>query len=105
VAERDPELRKKLLKSVRLWVLSLICASVGSVTIWATDSIGLGVLAFLGSLVVLGAMLWLYEKVSPDRMQRGNRGPSPLTVIRLDVGARAGVTGAVCGLPGVVSQG
>ena len=65
MTERDPELSKKLLKSVRLWVLSLICASVGSVTIWATDAIGLGVLAFLGSLVVLGPILWLYEKRLP----------------------------------------
>jgi hypothetical protein len=65
MSERDPDLRKKLLQSVRLWVLSLICALVGSVTIWATNSIGLGVLAFLGSLVVLGPILWLYEKRKP----------------------------------------
>jgi hypothetical protein len=40
-------------------------ALVGSVTIWATNSIGLGVLAFLGSLVVLGPALRLYEKRGP----------------------------------------
>jgi uncharacterized membrane protein YgdD (TMEM256/DUF423 family) len=62
VSEPDPSLRKQLFKSVRLWVLSLVCASVGSVTIWATGSISLGVLAFLGSLVVLGPILWLYER-------------------------------------------
>jgi hypothetical protein len=62
VSEPDPELRKKLLKSVRLWVLSLICASVGAATVWATGSVGPGVLAFLGSLLVLGPILWLYEK-------------------------------------------
>jgi hypothetical protein len=62
VSEPDPELRRQLLKSVRLWVLSLICASVGAATVWATGSIGSGVLAFLGSLLVLGPLLWLYEK-------------------------------------------
>ena len=65
MSERDPNLRKKLLKSVRLWMLSLICASVGSVTIWATGSIGPGVLAFLGSLIVLGPILGLYERRQP----------------------------------------
>jgi len=64
VSEPDPEL-KKMLKSARLWFLSLICAMVGSATVWATNSIGLGVLAFLGSLVVLGPILWLYEKRKP----------------------------------------
>jgi hypothetical protein len=62
VSEPDPKVRKQLLKSVRLWMLSLVCALVGSVTIWATGSVGLSVLAFLGSLVVLGPILWLYER-------------------------------------------
>ncbi len=47
-------MRKQLLKSARLWVLSLICASVGAATVWATGSVATGVLAFLGALVVLG---------------------------------------------------
>jgi len=38
------------------------CASAGAVTVWATDSIGQGVLAFLVSLAILGPLLWLYEK-------------------------------------------
>jgi hypothetical protein len=62
VPEPDPELRKQLLKSARLWLLSLICASAGAATVWATGSVGSGVLAFLGSLVVLGPILWLYER-------------------------------------------
>jgi hypothetical protein len=62
VPEPDPELRKQLLKSARLWLLSLICASVGAATVWATGSIGSGVLAFVGALVVLGPILWLYER-------------------------------------------
>lgn len=62
MSEPDPALRKQLFKSVRLWVLSLICALVGSLTVWATGSVGPGVLAFLGSLVVLGPILWFYER-------------------------------------------
>lgn len=62
MSESNPHLRRQLLKSVRLWLLSLICASVGAATVWATNSIGPGVLAFLGALVVLGPILWLYER-------------------------------------------
>jgi hypothetical protein len=58
----DPELRKQLLKSGRLWLLSLVCASVGAYTVWSTGSVGSGVLAFLAALVVLGPILWLYER-------------------------------------------
>ncbi len=58
----DPKLRRELLKSARLWALSAICAVVGAVTISITGSIGSGVLAFLGALVVLGPILWLYER-------------------------------------------
>jgi len=62
VADRDPELRQKISKESRLWLLSLVCASAGAVTVWATDSIGQGVLAFLVSLTILGPLLWFYEK-------------------------------------------
>ena len=62
VADQDPELRQKLSKEGRLWLLSLVCASVGAVTVWATDSLGQGVFAFLVSVAILGPLLWLYEK-------------------------------------------
>ncbi len=62
MTERDPELRKQLFKSVRLWTLSLICALMGSVTMWQTNSVSFGVLAFLASLVMLGPILWLHER-------------------------------------------
>ena len=65
VAGRDPDLGKKLFKELRLWLLSLVCASIGAATIWATDSLGIGVLVFLASAVVLGPLLWLYEKRRP----------------------------------------
>jgi hypothetical protein len=62
VADQDPELRQKVSKEGRLWLLSLVCASAGAVTVWATDSLGQGVLAFLVSVAILGPLLWLYEK-------------------------------------------
>jgi hypothetical protein len=62
VADQDPELRQELSKEGRLWLLSLVCASAGAVTVWATDSLGQGVLAFLVSVAILGPLLWLYEK-------------------------------------------
>lgn len=62
MAATDPKLRRELLKSARLWVLSAVCALVGAVVISVTGSIGVGVLAFLGALVVLGPMLMIYER-------------------------------------------
>ncbi len=62
VPDQDPELRQKISKEGRLWLLSLVCASAGAVTVWATNSIGQGVLAFLVSLAILAPLLWLYEK-------------------------------------------
>ena len=62
MAATDPKLRRELLKSARLWALSAICALVGAIVISSTGSIGPGVLAFLGALVVLGPILWLYER-------------------------------------------
>lgn len=58
----DPKLRKELLKSARLWALSALCALVGAIVISRTESIGLGVLAFVGALVALGPILMIYER-------------------------------------------
>jgi 4-amino-4-deoxy-L-arabinose transferase-like glycosyltransferase len=58
----DPELRRQLAKQGRLWLLSLICATVGAVTVWRTDNLLTGILAFLICLVVLGLILFAYEK-------------------------------------------
>jgi hypothetical protein len=62
VADQDPELRQNLSKEGRLWLLSVVCASAGALTVWATDSLGRGVLAFLVSVAILGPLLWLFEK-------------------------------------------
>jgi 4-amino-4-deoxy-L-arabinose transferase-like glycosyltransferase len=62
VAEDDLETRRKLAKQARLWLLSLICATAGAVTVWARDSLAAGILVFLICLAVLGPALWIYEK-------------------------------------------
>ena len=62
MADPDPELRRKLFQQGRLWLLSLVCATAGAATVWATNSLPWGVLAFLICLAVLGPLLWLYER-------------------------------------------
>lgn len=54
--------RRELTQQGRLWFLSLVCALVGSITVWRTDSLGPGIAAFAVCLVVLGPLLWLYER-------------------------------------------
>ena len=58
----DPDTRRQLAKQVRLWLLSLVCATIGATVVWRTDDLMLGVLAFLASVAVLGSLLWAYEK-------------------------------------------
>ena len=58
----DPEIRRQLAKQGRLWLLALICATVGSVTVWRADSLQAGILAFLLVASSLGAALWAYER-------------------------------------------
>ena len=58
----DPKVRRELLKSARLWVLSALCALVGAIVISTTGSIGWGIVGFLGALVVLGPILVIYER-------------------------------------------
>lgn len=58
----DPDMRRQLAKQGRLWLLSLICATVGAVTVWRTNNLLIGIFAFLISLVVLGPILFAYEK-------------------------------------------
>ena len=65
--ERDPELRAKLAKEGRLWGLALVCATVGGLTVAVTDSVPIGVLAFLVVIGVLGPLLRRYEKRRQQR--------------------------------------
>ena len=58
----DPELRAKLAKEGRLWLLSLACAAPGAAAIWLTGSLAIGVAVFLGCLLIFGGLLLVYEK-------------------------------------------
>ena len=58
----EPRTRSDLAKQGRLWLLSLICASVGAYVVWRTDALLPGVGAFLITLVVLGSLLYVYER-------------------------------------------
>ena len=47
--------------------MSLVCATAGAMTIQRTASLAIGVAVFLGCVVVLGPLLWIYEKRRRDR--------------------------------------
>jgi uncharacterized membrane protein YhaH (DUF805 family) len=66
----DPKIRRELAQTGRLWGLALVCAAVGAGTVAATDALRPGVLAFLACLVVLGPLLYLYERRQRDRRPR-----------------------------------
>ena len=58
----EPSTRADFAKQARLWLLSLICASVGAFVVWRTGALVPGVGAFLITLAVLGPVLWAYER-------------------------------------------
>ena len=58
----DPETRRQLAKQGRLWLLSLVCATIAIAAIVKTGSLGTGVVVFLICVAVLGAVLWAYER-------------------------------------------
>ena len=58
----NDDTRRELAKQARLWLLSLICATAGALTIWRTNQLTTGILVFLATLTVLGSLLWAYEK-------------------------------------------
>jgi hypothetical protein len=58
----NPETRRQLAKQGRLWLLSLVCATIATAAIVKTGSLGTGVVVFLTSVAVLGAVLWAYER-------------------------------------------
>lgn len=61
VAE-DPIIRRKIAKEARLYGLSLSCALPGAVAVYLSGRLSVGVLVFLGCLLVLGPLLWRYER-------------------------------------------
>jgi Flp pilus assembly protein TadB len=60
--EADPGRRRELAQQGRLWLLALVCATVGAAVVWRTDSVYVGTGAFLLTLAVLGPVLYLYER-------------------------------------------
>ncbi len=60
--EPDPGRRRELASQGRLWLLALVCATVGALTVWRTDSLAVGTGAFLITLAVLGPVLYVYER-------------------------------------------
>jgi Flp pilus assembly protein TadB len=76
----DPDTRGQLQKTARLWVLSLVCASVGAYAVWRSNDLVVGVLAFLVALGVFGLPLWAYERARSRRDEQGppaaGRGPA-----------------------------
>jgi hypothetical protein len=51
----------------------LVCATAGAVTIQRTASLAIGVAVFLGCVVVLGPLLWIYEKMRRTERSDPNR--------------------------------
>lgn len=62
MVELDPKRRTELGQTARLWLLGVPCAAAGSSVMWRTNNVGLGIVAFLVALAVLGPFLWLYER-------------------------------------------
>lgn len=65
----EPDARDQLARQGRLWLLSLICATVGAATVWRTDNLLSGIGAFLVALAVFGIPLWTYERYRKRRRQ------------------------------------
>lgn len=64
----DAETRRKIAQQGRLWLLSVICAAAGAITINQTGSLTRGIGVFLICVAVLGGALYLFE-----RRRRGQR--------------------------------
>jgi hypothetical protein len=62
VPNQSDDVRAKLAKEGRLWGMSALCALGGALTIWRTNSIAYGVIAFLICLAVFGGALLAYER-------------------------------------------
>lgn len=64
-ADRRGEMGRQL----RIWGLSLVCATIGATVVWATGSLPYGVIAFAVTVAVLGTLLWRFEKSRKGRRQ------------------------------------
>ena len=58
----DAKRRREIAKEGRLYLLALVCASGGALTVYLTDRFVSGVFVFLLCLLVFGLLLYRYEK-------------------------------------------
>lgn len=58
----DDQTRRKIAKELRLYLLALVCATAGAVTVYLTDRLATGIFVFACCLLVFGPILYTYEK-------------------------------------------
>ena len=58
----DAKRRREIAKEGRLYLLALVCASGGALTVYLTNRFVSGVFVFLLCLLVFGLLLYRYEK-------------------------------------------
>jgi hypothetical protein len=58
----DAKRRRQIAKEGRLYLLALVCASGGALTVYLTNRFVSGVFVFLLCLLVFGLLLYRYEK-------------------------------------------
>lgn len=59
--------RAEFAQQGRLWLLALVSATSGAITVWRSGSVYTGTAVFLAVLVVLGPLLYVYEKKHTKR--------------------------------------
>jgi hypothetical protein len=73
----EPATRAQLFKTLRLWLLALICAGVGAYVVGRSNDVGTGIGAFLIAFVVFGLPLWAYERSLTRRTEKPPAPPRP----------------------------
>ena len=58
----DAKRRREIAKEGRLYLLALVCATGGALTVYLTNRFTSGVFVFLLCLLVFGLLLYRYEK-------------------------------------------
>ena len=58
----DPKRRQEIAKEGRLYLLALVCATGGALTVYLTNRLASGIFVFLICLLVFGSLLRQYEK-------------------------------------------
>lgn len=58
----DQKTRRALAKEGRLYLFALVCATGGSLGVYLTDRVMVGVFVFVVCVLALGPVLYAYEK-------------------------------------------